>query len=227
MFIPMFERFAKDPSRWVRNGAYEVLGAFIHLLGPELVTADFLRWYTGVPTLSAAMVDTEATYFCAFNFPAVCITLGAARFPELVGTFQALVRDSKFHVRRTMAHSLHEVARIVGPVHTVTHVVPAVDMFLADLPEVKAGVVKTLGHLLKHMPDLKRLEYIKAITDVAHNIESWRFRDLIADQLDLLPSLFSAEVVANQLVPVLFHLLSDRVAVVRNNAARHVCFLLP
>ncbi len=80
VFIPMFERFTKDASRWVRNGAFEVLGPFLHVLGSKLVSKEMLRYYTTIPELSNTVVDQEVTFFCAFNLPAVALTLGPDRW---------------------------------------------------------------------------------------------------------------------------------------------------
>jgi serine/threonine-protein phosphatase 4 regulatory subunit 1 len=148
-FIPMFERFTKDASRWVRNGAFEVLGPFIHVLGTKLVSRELLRLYTTIPDLSNAIVDQEVTFFCAFNLPAVALTLGPERWDELVECFDRLVKDSKFHVRRTLACSLHELAAILGFRLTEKHLVPAMDLFLKDLDEVKVGILKNLAKMLK------------------------------------------------------------------------------
>jgi hypothetical protein len=75
----------------------------------------------------------------------------------LVECFERLTKDSKFHVRRTLACSLHELAAILNrPALTERHILPALDAFLKDLDEVKVGVIKNLAKLLKFIPDPKR-----------------------------------------------------------------------
>ena len=69
--------------------------------------------------------------------PGVIQTVGALRWPELSDTFSALVRDTKFRVRRTLSHSLHEVARIIGPDRAATHLLPVCRTFLKDIDDVK------------------------------------------------------------------------------------------
>jgi serine/threonine-protein phosphatase 4 regulatory subunit 1 len=83
VFIPMFERFAKDASRWVRNGAFEILGPLIHTLGSKLVKKTFLKHFTGIPSMGHSVVDAEVNYHCAYNFPAVVLTLGPHRWPGM------------------------------------------------------------------------------------------------------------------------------------------------
>jgi len=54
-------------------------------------------------------------YHCAYNFPAVLLTLGPSFWPELKPIHQQLVRDNRTRIRHTLACSLHEVAKILGP----------------------------------------------------------------------------------------------------------------
>ncbi|RXW18885.1 hypothetical protein EST38_g6981 [Candolleomyces aberdarensis] len=58
--------------------------------------------------------DSERPLICAFNFPAVVLTLGASRWPELREYYLDLSRNTNVHVRKTMAASLGEIARIIG-----------------------------------------------------------------------------------------------------------------
>mmetsp|Transcript_32265 Transcript_32265/g.23820 ORF Transcript_32265/g.23820 Transcript_32265/m.23820 type:complete len:112 (+) Transcript_32265:256-591(+) len=59
--------------------------------------------------------DNDISYHCAFNFPAVLYTLGPSAWPKLFSTYQTLLFDSRWKVRRTLAYSFHEVAKILGP----------------------------------------------------------------------------------------------------------------
>lgn len=59
--------------------------------------------------------DPSRPLACAFNFPAVALTLGAARWEELRGLYLTLAEDRSSKVRRSLAASIGEVARIIGP----------------------------------------------------------------------------------------------------------------
>jgi serine/threonine-protein phosphatase 4 regulatory subunit 1 len=83
VFVPMFEQLTKDISRWVRNGAYEVLGPFLATLDSASIAPDLLKKFAQIPTLPNAVVDPEVGFCCAFNFPAVLLTVGAERWSEL------------------------------------------------------------------------------------------------------------------------------------------------
>ena len=139
VFIPMFERLAKDNNRFVRNGAFEVLGPLLHVLGQELITRELLHYFINIPNMSSTVVDAEVTYHAAFNFPAVLLALGPQRWDELLPLFTSLSKDSKPAVRRTIACCLHEIGHILGPAGTLQHVVPVMDAYLRDVDEVKGG----------------------------------------------------------------------------------------
>jgi hypothetical protein len=59
-----------------------------------------------------------------------------------------LVNDLQWKVRRSLSHSLHEVAKILGPQITDSALLPAFDLFLKDLDEVRVGVVKNIASFL-------------------------------------------------------------------------------
>ena len=222
VFVPMFERFAKDNSRWVRNGAFEVLGPLLHVLGQELITRELLHHFTNIPSMSSSVVDAEVTYHAAFNFPAVLLALGPHHWEELLPLFTSLSKDSKPAVRRTMACSLHEVGHILGPASTLQHVVPVMEAYLRDVDEVKGGVVKTFAALLRCLPADKREEYVEILWSVQKQRQHWRWRYQWARQLPAFSLLFSSDTTASSLIPLTFSLCRDSVAIVRLTASRAV-----
>lgn len=59
--------------------------------------------------------DPARPLACAFNYPAVALTLGRARWGELRGLYLALAQNRSSKVRRTLAASLGELAVVIGP----------------------------------------------------------------------------------------------------------------
>lgn len=59
--------------------------------------------------------DPARPLICAFNYPAVALTLGRARWGELTELYASLAKDPATKVRRTLAASLGELAKIIGP----------------------------------------------------------------------------------------------------------------
>lgn len=61
--------------------------------------------------------DLARPLVCAFNFPAVAITVGRERWAALRELYLELSLNSSLKVRKTLAASLGEMAKIVGPEH--------------------------------------------------------------------------------------------------------------
>lgn len=139
--IPIMEQFLNDSSRWVRNTAYEILGPFIASLSSEQIEEDLLKYFTSIPHLSSAEADADCTNHCAFNFPAVLLTVGKERWSELQETYNILCRKT-FKSRKTLACSLHEMAAVLGREMTEKHLINAMDFFLKDIDDIRQGIIK-------------------------------------------------------------------------------------
>jgi len=217
--IDVMVGFLKDSSRWVRNAAYETLGRFISTLTSEQVKPEFLRFYTGIPQLKTTEADTESSNHCAFCFPGVLQTLGADRWGELVDTYNILVRKT-FKTRKTLAYSLHECAKILKTEKTEKDLLHALDIFLKDIDAIREGVVKSFGQFLQVLSPEKREEHLANLWELASEVDTnWRFRLYLAQQLDILASIYNPETISEQIVPLLFQLCDDKMNAVRVEAA--------
>ena len=226
IFVPMMERFVKDNSRWVRNGAFEVIGPFIHAIGAELVTKELLALYANVPAMSAAVVDPEVVFSCAYNLPAVVATVGPSRWEsELLPAFTQLC-NGKVNVKRSLACSLHEIARVIGPQLTQAHLVPAVDAFLRDVDEVRGGMIASLARMLQCLDVHRREIYVEVLWTVQKQKEKWRWRLAWAKQLIAFSRLFDSDTTSSAMIPLTFALCRDSVYIVRMTAARAMGHLL-
>eukprot|EP00475_Leptophrys_vorax_P035510 TRINITY_DN5858_c0_g1_i1.p2 TRINITY_DN5858_c0_g1~~TRINITY_DN5858_c0_g1_i1.p2 ORF type:complete len:658 (-),score=120.19 TRINITY_DN5858_c0_g1_i1:3867-5840(-) len=226
-FLPMITRFTNDVSRWVRNSAFRYLGPFIFVCEPDLVSAQFLELFTGIPRLSSAVVDGEVNFFCAYNFPAVVARLGPGRWPELSPTFRVLCRDTKFKVRKTLAHSLHEIAAILGSKIAEEDLKDAFDLFLKDLDEVRIGIITSIGLFLRTLTPNSRVKHIETLRDIQRESDqNWRFRELMALQIEVLAELYPADILATEILPIALSLVCDRIAAVRQVAVQKLgCFV--
>lgn len=74
--------------------------------------------------IEAFYKDPSRPLICAFNYPAVALTLGRRRWGELVELYRSLAGDPTPKVRRTLAASLGEMARIVGPDYAERDLLP-------------------------------------------------------------------------------------------------------
>ncbi|EGO20928.1 hypothetical protein SERLADRAFT_410491 [Serpula lacrymans var. lacrymans S7.9] len=134
---------SRDESAPVRSGVLEALGEVVYTFhededGPP---HELLRLFLGreedrrareaqqqnpspqssgslgTPTLDPFYDDPARPLACAFNIPAVALTLGRARWGELRALFLTLAQNRSIKVRRTLAASLGELAKVIGPEH--------------------------------------------------------------------------------------------------------------
>ncbi|CAI9715732.1 serine/threonine-protein phosphatase 4 regulatory subunit 1-like isoform X2 [Octopus vulgaris] len=184
----------------------------------EIVPPSLLqRFLTMVDPALSQTVDSEITRHCAYSFPAVAYTLGRHNWHCLKSLFETLAADMQWKVRRTLAFSIHKLAVILGEDITHKDLVPVFDGFLKDLDEVRIGVLKHLMEFLKLLKPSVRNAYLPKFDNflTTDNHRNWRFRLELAEQCELLSSLFQAEENSTFLLPIALTLLSDKVAEVR------------
>lgn len=99
-------------------------------------------------------------YHCAYNFPAVLLTLGVKGWSKLKPVHDQLVKDQRWKVRRSLSFSLHEVAKIIGPDLTEQDLIPVLYHFLKDIKEVSEGVMTNLHKFIKVLRPEQREQYI-------------------------------------------------------------------
>ncbi|KAL9644252.1 hypothetical protein ABK040_005713 [Willaertia magna] len=224
--VELFERFADDVSRWVKMEAYKQLGAFISTFEPEIGTNDEFN-----PTVPDALIqyfsdmafqhdqnETDMVEFCAYNFPAIAQTVGKAKWNQVENAYNHLVKDVQWKVRRSLACSLHEIAKLVGTEITESCLAPAFELFLKDLDEVKIGVISNLSSLFKYFTEETRNKYLSIICQIPEQTDNWRIKSEISKQLGFLAELVSPSVVRSTILEVIYNLYTDDFAVVRKNA---------
>jgi hypothetical protein len=70
--------------------------------------------------------------------------LGPKAWPELKRIHERLARDTRIKVRRTLAFSLFECAKILGAELTESELISILFHFLQDKEEVREGVLASL-----------------------------------------------------------------------------------
>jgi len=192
---------------------------------PQLLLENYLGM---VDPSRAQTVDGEITRHCAYNLPAVALTLGRQNWPCIKYLYETLAQDMQWKVRRTLAFSMHQLALIVGEEITHNDLVPVFDGFLKDLDEVRIGVLKHLAEIFRLLRPEVRLQYLSRVHDFmkTDNTRNWRFREELAEQLVQVCQFFHCIDVCRDIVPVAMTLCSDKVAQVRFVALRLLSAIL-
>lgn len=174
---PVMERLLRDVSKWVTSAAQQHLGQFIATLRGSKIPHALLQTYldtgresaAGSSSMGGGMMGGSANELakcCAFSFPAVVLQLGRARWSELRELFAVMIRNTDKAVRCTLAHSLHEVGRIIGPEQAESDLLPAFDLFMRDIDDVKTGVIKHVASFLSTLSPGTRESYLPVLNSV-------------------------------------------------------------
>ncbi|KAJ1307898.1 hypothetical protein OPQ81_001976 [Rhizoctonia solani] len=161
--------------------------------------------------------DPDRALICAFNYPAVVLTLGPKRWSRLSGYYTYLAEES-WHtpkVRSTLAASAGEIARVIGPQAALKDIVPVWWICLSsDHQEVKAKALGALPLLLESLDTAGRSNVAAKLGEAwEKHVPGWKERDKFARQLRLIVPFLKHE------GPVLCRIfksgLEDRVAAIR------------
>lgn len=212
--VKTFKALAEDTMRWVRVAAYQNLGQLIYTMKAEDVTPMFLKIFTDMAFQSEGG-DSDFAEYCAFSFPAVAAVMGPTRWRELDDAFMTLLKDVQWKVRKSLAHSLHEIAKIIGPDLADKSLTPSIELFLRDLDEVKVGVLQNIELFLAALPPSQREQLTPTICSVPAESENWRLRNTVAAKLGLIARLLPPTFVDKHISDLVFRLLDDSVTDVR------------
>jgi len=70
-------------------------------------------------------------------------------WPKIKPVHETLVKDPRWKVRRSLAFSLHEIAKILGPEISEEELMPVLSHFLKDINEVREGAIINLPKFIK------------------------------------------------------------------------------
>ena len=131
----------------MRGTAFQNIGPFIAAL-KELKDIDqrIIDFYVSTTDNSS---NKDVCYYSSFNFPAFVYTLGRERWEELRKIYHKLAKFNDGRIKKTLACSIHELARILGEEITETDLVPIMERFLKDnVNDIKMGALRNLNVFL-------------------------------------------------------------------------------
>ena len=163
--------------------------------------------------------DPQRPLICAFNYPAVTLTLGRQRWPELRKLYLSLAQEPMFKIRRTLAASLGEIAKIVGEEHAAVDLMTVFWSSLhADEGEVRTKAIETLQTFARAVALPERSAVANGLADAfaSGKLSSWREREGAVMALGGLVELEG--VGSDVLQTMLVKALEDPVAAVREAA---------
>jgi len=190
--LKLFDKFSRDQSKWVKVAAFQYFGPFIFSFEQMDDNHQLLDYFLKIGNqeegkqLTIQQVDNDTAYHCAFNFPAVLKTLGVKYWKDkLKPMHDQMVTDSRWKVRRSLAFSIHECAKILGSELTESDLLPDLFHFLQDIPDVAEGALENLPQILRVIQKDKRDNYIELFIEAQNKVEKineaqWRQRQQFA-----------------------------------------------
>eukprot|EP00761_Pharyngomonas_kirbyi_P013157 gb/GECH01013184.1/.p1 GENE.gb/GECH01013184.1/~~gb/GECH01013184.1/.p1 ORF type:complete len:1092 (+),score=267.62 gb/GECH01013184.1/:1-3276(+) len=216
--VQVFQKFSEDVSRWVRMAAFQHLGQFIATFTDGDVDDNLLDTFKSMAFQNDGGGENDMAEYCAFNFPAVVITVKQDKWSQLKDAYLNLTKDAQWKVRRTLACSLHEIAKVLGTDLTEDSLLEPFGAFLSDIDEVKIGVVSHLASFLSMLSKDTQKEHLTKLAELPTTTQNWRIRKEIAGQLAPLSSTLPPEWLSEVYPKLVIPLLQDSVAQVRNVA---------
>lgn len=198
-------------------------------LKQDVVPSTLLSYFITMVEMNAQnSLDAEMNYNCAFNFPAIALTLGPSNWKFVKDLYKKLAEDNNWKVRQTLAYSIHELAIILGTECTQTELVPVFDSFIKDVDEVRMGIVSNLSKFLRVLSIESRRAYMPKLNDFLKmdNQRNWRFRNELGLQIAEFCELFPTDCIAEYIQPVAFILALDKVAEVRVTSIKALTVIL-
>ncbi|CCL98446.1 uncharacterized protein FIBRA_00443 [Fibroporia radiculosa] len=163
--------------------------------------------------------DPARPLVCAFNFPAVALTLGRDRWQELRTLYRTLTKDPSFKVRRTLAASLGEMAKIIGPDHSR---VDLLDVWWASIrseeTDTRLKAVECAAVFVSALGEADRTDVVRGLHQefLSGKLKGWRERQEV---IKSLPSFLDVSNVEMEVLEaLLLEALADRVSAIRETA---------
>jgi serine/threonine-protein phosphatase 4 regulatory subunit 1 len=176
--------------------------------------------------LESFYTDPERPLVCAFNYPAVALTLGKDRWPELREVYLDIAANRSTKVRRTLAASLGQLAKIIGEEHALRDLVRIWwDAIRCEEEDVRGKAVECIDLFVPSLGAKAGASIIQGLVTVWDEgvFRGWREREGIAGALISLIS-STPQIPASAVGGLLRRSLQDNVAAVRESAVSVVSF---
>eukprot|EP00854_Cymbomonas_tetramitiformis_P005834 gene5834-7034_t len=209
----------------VRVATQKALGPLLHCIGSGGASKALVERFTAMISGQGDHIHRESMYkLCAYNFPAVAVTIGSKRWPELRPTYHTLLSTQSEDVQRSLAASLHIVAPLLcSPSVQRTSLVFALNTLLAGAPSnIKQCTLLHLHVTLNQVPVDVAMPFLELFPRLAEmdaeseDCSMWRLREAVARQLTHLAVLYGAAPTNSLFMPVALELCKDVVWAVRS-----------
>lgn len=132
--------FCKIKANKVKINSFKHLGKFLETLKDLEINHDFIELYTEIGLKTK---NKDILYHCAYNIPGILFILKTECWPTLEELYIKLSKSSDPRIKKTLAYSIHEIAKLIGQQQTEEMLIKILHQYLKDgLKEVRIGVIK-------------------------------------------------------------------------------------
>ncbi|KAM0787240.1 hypothetical protein ACM66B_006477 [Microbotryomycetes sp. NB124-2] len=170
---------------------------------------------------TSSIKDSDRPIMCAFNLPAVALTIGGSKWDVLREYHRELCQSKVPKVRQSLASSLHEIAKIIGQVQADECLFEPFTWFLRDADHVQGAMLENLPTLFSLFSEQTQRHAWSSLHDAWTDVRTWRRRESLAEQVGHMGvGLFANEQTSSEeVLAVLRQAFRDSVASVREKAA--------
>lgn len=168
----MYINFMTDANKKVRVNAFKHLGKFLETLKDLEIDQEFLELYIETGMKSRAK---DLQYYWAYNIPGMLYILKKDSWETLEELYMKLAKSQDVRVKKTLSHSIHEIAKIIGSELTESLLIDILNSYLRDpMKEVRVGIIK-VNYCIKYYRICTNFE-----KSLANNRDSnfWKFLKL-------------------------------------------------
>ncbi|GAA5890688.1 hypothetical protein JCM6882_000626 [Rhodosporidiobolus microsporus] len=170
--------------------------------------------------------DPDREILTAFNLPAVVLTLGRSNWHVLRDHHRTLCQDRVEKVRQSLASSLFEVAKIIGPEQSDASLLEPLGWFLHDVDNIQAAILENLPSLLRSFSPEGAQQALGQLNEAWAKIRLWRQREFAAKEMATIGVPFVENGGVDAVLGVLVKAFKDPVAAVREEAVKAIPPLL-
>ena len=239
--LPIFFLLTNDPNEIIKNTALGIFGEFIFYLQREDIKlhTGLLQFYINqiMHLYECKKNITNATplYKCAYSFPSVLLSyyrkVSSKKWNDLKTVYMKFVNDNNPKIKKTIAHSFGEVAKILDPKIAETELYPLIlTMYNANNQDIKNIIISALPEYLYSINDKKtKLSLIdlfkNSLNDII-NSKKWREKINFLKTIGRLINIYDNDTMFNEIFLMCIKLCFDSVNKVRIKAGRKISKLL-
>ena len=239
--LPIYFLLTNDQEESIKNTALGIFGEFIFYLQREDIKLHIglLQFYInqimGLYELKKNISHITPLYKCAYSFPSVLLAyyrkVSNKKWKDLKPVYMKFVNDQDPKIKKTIANSFGEVAKILDPKISETEICPLIlNMYNQNGQDIKNIIISILPEYLYSINDKQtKLSLIELLEKSLKNIinsKKWREKINFLKTIGRLINIYDNNIMFNKIFFMCIQLCFDTVNKVRIKAARKLSKLL-